>query len=311
MPSVRTTCASRDRPRPARRAGSAPSPTRSATEPTTRAPACRARRPSSSCRPHRSSRRSPSMTPWSCAPGRRSTSRCWTTTSPPPVGVRRSTPPRSSPPVRRRSRSPAGDVLRYLAPTEPGDYAIDYAVYTTGSPALADSATVRIQVLPDDANRAPLPDTLEGRVLERAVDRHRVRRFRHGPRRRRRQPRPHRQPARERIGHDRRRRRVDPLLERRRLPRPGVVPLPRRGCARRDGRGRRAARGARQPVQSQPDHLHRLRPGAGRCGQLDPREPAGNDVDPTMGTLSVTDVRPDLPADAGRRQRKPGVRATR
>ena len=58
-----------------------------------------------------------------------------------------------------------GDVLRYLAPTKPGQYAIDYAVYTTGAPALADTATVRVQVLPDDANRAPLPETLEGRVL--------------------------------------------------------------------------------------------------------------------------------------------------
>ncbi|HEX7825711.1 MAG TPA: Ig-like domain-containing protein, partial [Mycobacterium sp.] len=58
-----------------------------------------------------------------------------------------------------------GDVLRYLAPSEPGDYTIDYSVYTTGAPGLADSATVRIQVLPDDANRAPLPETLEGRVL--------------------------------------------------------------------------------------------------------------------------------------------------
>jgi hypothetical protein len=58
-----------------------------------------------------------------------------------------------------------GDVLRYLAPTEPGQYAIEYAVYTTGAPALADAATVRVEVLPDDANRAPLPETLEGRVL--------------------------------------------------------------------------------------------------------------------------------------------------
>ena len=58
-----------------------------------------------------------------------------------------------------------GDVLRYLAPTEPGDHTIDYGIYTTGAPSLADSATVRVQVLPDDANRAPLPETLEGRVL--------------------------------------------------------------------------------------------------------------------------------------------------
>ena len=39
--------------------------------------------------------------------------------------------------------------------------------------------------------------------------------------------------------------------------------------------------------------------------------PLANDVDPTMGTLAVTDVRPDLPATLERRQRQPGVRAPR
>jgi hypothetical protein len=59
----------------------------------------------------------------------------------------------------------SGDLLRYLAPGEPGEYSIEYAVYSTGAPALVDVATVRVQVLADDANRAPLPETLEGRVL--------------------------------------------------------------------------------------------------------------------------------------------------
>lgn len=59
----------------------------------------------------------------------------------------------------------SGDVIRYLAPTEPGAYAVDYQVFTTGSPSLVDTARVRIQVLPDDENRAPLPETIEGRVL--------------------------------------------------------------------------------------------------------------------------------------------------
>ncbi|WP_243075601.1 Ig-like domain-containing protein [Microbacterium sp. SS28] len=59
----------------------------------------------------------------------------------------------------------SGGVLRYLAPSEPGEYGIRYSVFTTGAPALADTADVRIQVLSDDANRAPLPETLEGRVL--------------------------------------------------------------------------------------------------------------------------------------------------
>ncbi|MET0813318.1 MAG: Ig-like domain-containing protein [Microbacterium sp.] len=59
----------------------------------------------------------------------------------------------------------SGDLVRYLAPDEPGDYTVEYSVFTTGAPLLADTATVRISVLADDANRAPLPETLEGRVL--------------------------------------------------------------------------------------------------------------------------------------------------
>ncbi|MET0447210.1 MAG: Ig-like domain-containing protein, partial [Aeromicrobium sp.] len=59
----------------------------------------------------------------------------------------------------------SGDVLRYLAPEKPGTYGVEYRVYTTGSPSLVDFATVRIEVLPDDDNRAPSPERLEGRVL--------------------------------------------------------------------------------------------------------------------------------------------------
>ncbi|MEJ1156559.1 Ig-like domain-containing protein [Microbacterium marmarense] len=59
----------------------------------------------------------------------------------------------------------SADTLRYLAPTTPGDYTIDYEAYSTGAPSLADSATVRVRVLSADTNRAPVPETLEGRVL--------------------------------------------------------------------------------------------------------------------------------------------------
>ncbi|GAA1943868.1 Ig-like domain-containing protein [Microbacterium deminutum] len=59
----------------------------------------------------------------------------------------------------------SGDLLRYLAPSKPGDYGIDYSVFTTGTPSLADTATVHVRVLGQDANRAPAPETLEGRVL--------------------------------------------------------------------------------------------------------------------------------------------------
>ncbi|MFE5407356.1 Ig-like domain-containing protein [Microbacterium sp. NPDC056569] len=59
----------------------------------------------------------------------------------------------------------SGDLLRYLAPGEPGEYEIEYSVFTTGAPALADTATVRVTVIDADANRSPTADTLEGRVL--------------------------------------------------------------------------------------------------------------------------------------------------
>ncbi|MBA8816911.1 hypothetical protein FHX48_002004 [Microbacterium halimionae] len=59
----------------------------------------------------------------------------------------------------------SGGVLRYLAPEEPGDYTIDYSVYTQGAPSLVDTAKVRVRVVPSDVNRAPRPETLEGRVL--------------------------------------------------------------------------------------------------------------------------------------------------
>jgi hypothetical protein len=59
----------------------------------------------------------------------------------------------------------SGGVLRYLAPETPGEYVVQYGVFATGSPALTDTAEVRISVQSDDANRDPLPETLEGRVL--------------------------------------------------------------------------------------------------------------------------------------------------
>ena len=63
----------------------------------------------------------------------------------------------------------SGSQIRYLAPKEPGTYGIDYTIYTTGSPSLADTATVTVTVLSDDLNRAPRPKMLEGRVLAGAA----------------------------------------------------------------------------------------------------------------------------------------------
>lgn len=64
-------------------------------------------------------------------------------------------PPRAAGPASTRSRSPSstpdalafasGDVLRYLAPDEPGQYTVDYRAFTTGSPALGDIATVHVR----------------------------------------------------------------------------------------------------------------------------------------------------------------------
>ncbi len=58
----------------------------------------------------------------------------------------------------------AGDLLRYLAPSEPGQYTIGYRAFTTGAPALGDIATVRVRVVASDSNRDPLPTRLSGRV---------------------------------------------------------------------------------------------------------------------------------------------------
>ncbi|HYP73164.1 MAG TPA: Ig-like domain-containing protein, partial [Microbacterium sp.] len=58
----------------------------------------------------------------------------------------------------------SGDVLRYLAPAEAGDYTVAYRAFTTGSPALADGATVRVRVVAAGENRDPLPARLSGRV---------------------------------------------------------------------------------------------------------------------------------------------------
>ncbi|MFT4229989.1 MAG: Ig-like domain-containing protein [Microbacterium sp.] len=59
----------------------------------------------------------------------------------------------------------SGSLLRYLAPTTPGDYRVEYSIFSTGAPRLADTAVVRVTVIDEESNRAPRPETLEGRVL--------------------------------------------------------------------------------------------------------------------------------------------------
>ncbi|HEX5728086.1 Ig-like domain-containing protein, partial [Microbacterium sp.] len=190
-----------------------------------------------------------------------------------------------------------GDVLRYLAPTAPGEYRVDYRVYTTGAPALEDPATVHIEVLPADANRAPLPETLEGRVLSGQST---LVEF-------------------DDFGMD---------------PDGDVVSLDRIVSQPASGSATVAADGESILYTSVPgyrgqvsfryrvvDAFGQTGEGVVRLGVLDSQSnpspvtftdyvqvqagatstirvsPLANDVDPTMGTLSVTDVRPDLPAN--------------
>ncbi len=56
-------------------------------------------------------------------------------------------------------------MLRYLAPDEPGTYALGYTIYRLGFPEAVDTARVRVTVTGDETNQAPLPRTLIGRVL--------------------------------------------------------------------------------------------------------------------------------------------------
>ncbi|MCR2801428.1 Ig-like domain-containing protein [Microbacterium sp. zg-Y818] len=56
-------------------------------------------------------------------------------------------------------------LLRYLAPSEPGVYAVGYTIFRLGFPEVVDSARVVITVIGGEANQAPVPRTLEGRVL--------------------------------------------------------------------------------------------------------------------------------------------------
>jgi len=190
----------------------------------------------------------------------------------------------------------SGDLLRYLAPSQPGEYGVEYSVFTTGAPALADTATVRIRVLDDDANRAPVPETLEGRVLsgQSALV--------------------------EFDGFG-----MDPDGDVVTLDR--IVSQPDRGSATISADGTSihytSVPGHRGQVSFRyrvVDALGESGEGTVRIGVLDGQSnpspitftdyvqvqvgdgntirvsPLSNDIDPTMGTLTLTDVRPDLPA---------------
>ncbi|MET0911257.1 MAG: Ig-like domain-containing protein, partial [Ilumatobacteraceae bacterium] len=190
----------------------------------------------------------------------------------------------------------SGDLLRYLAPDEPGEYAIDYSVFTTGTPSLADTATVRVRVLDDDANRAPAPETLEGRVLSGQSTTIEFDGFG-----------------------------MDPdgdvvILDR-------IVTQPERGSATISADGTSIVYASVPGDHGQVSFRYRVSDASGAAGEGSVRigvldgesnpspvtftdyvqvqagdantirvSPLSNDVDPAGGTLQLTDVRPDVPA---------------
>ncbi|WP_169580724.1 MULTISPECIES: Ig-like domain-containing protein [Microbacterium] len=189
----------------------------------------------------------------------------------------------------------SGELLRYLAPTEPGDYGIDYSVFTTGAPALADTATVRVRVLADDTNRAPLPDTLEGRVLSGQST---LIEF-------------------DGFG-------MDPDGDVVTLDR--IVAQPERGAAAISADGASILYSSVPGDSGQASFRYRVVDAFGEAGEATVRigvldgqanpspvtftdyvqvqagndstirvSPLANDVDPTLGSLAITEVRPDLP----------------
>jgi hypothetical protein len=58
----------------------------------------------------------------------------------------------------------SGHVVRYLAPSKPGKYDVQYRVYTAGYPLLSDTATIHFSVIGSASNAAPQPSTLTARV---------------------------------------------------------------------------------------------------------------------------------------------------
>ena len=186
----------------------------------------RARRPSTCFRRRPSSRPSRSMTPSSCAPAPRSTSRCSRTT-----WRHRARRSRS---IRRSSRPTApdslafasGSVLRYLAPSEPGVYPIEYSIYSSGSPALADTAVAEVTVVSERVQPRAAARDARGARAQRTGHDDPLRRVRGRPGRRRRRARPHHHPARERVRGHLGGRRGHRVHERARRARSGVVPLP-------------------------------------------------------------------------------------
>lgn len=59
----------------------------------------------------------------------------------------------------------SGDTLRYLAPNRPGVYTLTYSSYLENSPERRDTGQVRVNVIAADNNRAPQPAVLTARLV--------------------------------------------------------------------------------------------------------------------------------------------------
>ncbi len=58
----------------------------------------------------------------------------------------------------------SGSQVRYLAPTKPGSYTLNYRVSATSNPKVSDVGQIRVTVLPHGTNRAPAPATVTVRL---------------------------------------------------------------------------------------------------------------------------------------------------
>ena len=194
----------------------------------------------------------------------------------------------------------AGSELRYLAPTKPGAYTVEYGVYAAGTPSVLDRATVRVTVIGDETNRAPRPKVLAGRVLSGQTTR--IDFSQYG---------------------------VDPDGDQVVLDR--IVTQPARGTASitPDGQAIVYASNPGSPggqdtfTYRVTDAAGESRDGVARVGVLDEQSnpapitftdyvqvtagqqestnvsPLQNDVDPTNGTLTISDVIPNISAELG------------
>ncbi|GIG27048.1 fibronectin type III [Cellulomonas denverensis] len=204
----------------------------------------------------------------------------------------------------------AGDVLRYLAPSEPGTYRVDYGVALATDPSALATAAVTLTVVAEDTNRPPVPTTLVARVVAGAT----VEIPFDG-----RQIDPDGDPVAV-IGVDQPDAgtgfaRVNEIADAIVYQAPATARAGdqvRFGYTVRDARGATATAEVRIAVLDGSGPLapiayaDRVRVEAGLSTPIR-IEPLVNDLDPAGGTLSVVGLRPDAPAGSGEERRLSGL----